>query len=123
MAVRKATLKVSNAGDGLSEALSIEPKAYHIGDEVHLVLKGTITKVEHRREKDEDNDLIRLHNLKALEVAEVSESDIRSFLADAAERAKQARDAAKGQEALPGVLPRPGVVKGTLTVEGDGDDE
>ncbi len=108
--VRKATMKITNAGADLTEALAIAPKAFHIDDEIYLVLKGTITKIEHRKERPDDDDLVRLHSLKAEEAVEVTKADVEGFLAQRREQAKAARDAAKGQERLPGVLPDGGNV-------------
>lgn len=45
---------ITNAGDGLSKAMTIEPRELHIGDTVFIVLEGEVTKVTHHRVKDTD---------------------------------------------------------------------
>ncbi len=45
---------ITNAGDGLSKAMTIEPLELHIGDTVFIVLEGEVTKVTHDSVKDTD---------------------------------------------------------------------
>ena len=99
MTVEKATLRVVKAGDGLSEALSIQPKAYHVGDIVWLAMKGEIIKVEHRAQNDSEG-LVRMHTLEALGATEVAEGDVRQFLDAAAERSRKAKEDASSQTNL-----------------------
>jgi hypothetical protein len=63
--VVRTTISVSNAGDGLSEALAIDPQEFHHGDEVFVVIHGEIDLVSHRPLKDAPTLLIREHRLKA----------------------------------------------------------
>ena len=116
-AVRKAKLKITKAGDGLSEALSLGPKAWHIGDTVYVVLKTVITDVNHKAEKDGD-DRIRIHTAAADEATEVTARDVEGFLTAARERTRKARDDAAGQENLE-LDPDPAQPKGSMTVESD----
>ncbi len=37
------SIKITRAGDGLSAALSIEPREFHIGDRVYVVLETEVT--------------------------------------------------------------------------------
>ena len=48
------SMEVTNAGDGLSKGLAIEPQELHHGDEVVIVLRGTIAKVRFDPIKDTD---------------------------------------------------------------------
>jgi hypothetical protein len=97
--VKKSQLRITGAGDGLSEALALTPKAYHAGETMCLVLKAEVTQINHKAEKDSD-DMIRVHTAVVGSITEVEEGDISSFLADSSERIRKARDAAVGQEAL-----------------------
>lgn len=62
--VVKATIAVTNAGDGLSKALEVRPQEYHHGDIVHVVLRCTVSKVTFVEDADTD-ELVRVHTLKA----------------------------------------------------------
>lgn len=64
--VVQTTISVSNAGDGLSNALAIEPQEFHHGDRVFVVIEGEIDRVTHSPlSKDVPNMLVREHRLKA----------------------------------------------------------
>lgn len=62
--VTKATIAVTNAGDGLSKALEVVPQEFHHGDTVHVVLRCTVAKVTFVEDAD-SGDLTRVHTLKA----------------------------------------------------------
>lgn len=64
-AVVRATLSIANAGDGLSDALAIEPEEFHHGQRVVVVIDGVIDLISHRPVKDAPNLLTREHRLKA----------------------------------------------------------
>lgn len=64
-AVVRTTISVANAGDGLSEALAIDPQEFHHGERVVVVIDGTIDLISHRPVKDAPNLLTREHRLKA----------------------------------------------------------
>lgn len=50
--VISSTIAVKNAGDGLSQAMSIDPVAYHEGDEVTIVMRCTVGPITFKRVKD-----------------------------------------------------------------------
>jgi hypothetical protein len=62
--VLQATIKVTNAGDGLSEALGIEPAEMHLGEKVYLVIEAEVSKVNYEELKD-TGTLRRVHTLRA----------------------------------------------------------
>lgn len=62
--VATASIAVTNAGDGLSTALSIDPVEFHIGDIVDVLLRCEVSKVGHVEIKDTQL-LNRVHTLKA----------------------------------------------------------
>jgi hypothetical protein len=105
VSVNKSTLRLTKAGDGLSDALKLEPIALHHGDRVHLVLEGVVTQVNHRPdgkvEDGEINELTRMHTVEAVDIAIVDEDDVAELLARNRERIKLAKDAAEGVTRLP----------------------
>lgn len=62
--VSEATIKVTNAGDGLSKALEVEPEAYHEGDRIYVVLETKVAKVTFEPIPD-NGTLRRVHTLRA----------------------------------------------------------
>lgn len=99
--VDKATVKITNAGDGLSDALKFEPVALHHGDEVFFVLKGKVVKVTHEPEgkvelDDDIDELVRVHVVKTFEIAMVDEFDVSELLAKNRERIKKRKDEEAG---------------------------
>jgi hypothetical protein len=62
--VTKATIAVTNAGDGLSKSLEIQPQEWHHGDTVHVVLRCQVSKVTFVEDAD-SADLTRVHTLTA----------------------------------------------------------
>lgn len=57
-------IAVANAGDGLSQALAIDPQELKLGDTVIVVLETTVDKITHEKIKDTDK-LVRVQRLKA----------------------------------------------------------
>jgi hypothetical protein len=94
--VRRSTIKITKAGDGLSEALKIAPKPFHHGDEVYFVLRGLVTQVNHTPVSPADTDLIRTHTLVCQDITEVDAEDVDAFLDQANERLKLAREEEAG---------------------------
>lgn len=102
------TIKVTNAGDGLSQALKVEPVEYERGETVHVVLECKVDKVTFVGSKDNADSLIREHTLKAGVATVVDGSKVKSVLA--AQKKKLAE--AEGQHELPG-LDEPGSSNGS----------
>lgn len=95
-----AALRITNAGDGLSEALELGPKTWHHRDEIYLVLKATVTQVNHKAADKDGEKLIRVHTASAVGVTEVQAADIEGFLEAAEDRLRKARDEKSGQQNL-----------------------
>jgi hypothetical protein len=68
--VQQARVKITNAGDGLSEALQIAPEAHELGDELAFVIRGHVTQVGHLQKAD-DEPTIRVHTVKASEATRI----------------------------------------------------
>lgn len=97
--VGKSAIRITNAGDGLSDALEMDPKALDLGDVQFYVLSGVVTQVNHVQ-KDTDGPLVRLHTIKASQITEV-DPDTATAILDAAAAALAAAKAERdGQPPL-----------------------
>lgn len=63
-AVIGARVAITNAGDGLSMALGVEPEELTLGDKVYIVLETEVAKIRFEPVKDTDA-LARVHTLRA----------------------------------------------------------
>lgn len=57
-------VRITNAGDGLSESLAVEPEELSLGQKVHIVLEAECSRVHYERVPDSDA-VRRVHTLKA----------------------------------------------------------
>lgn len=94
-----ATISITNAGDGLSEAMKIEPREFEHNETVYVVLETTVSKVRFDPSKDDAEDLIRVHVLKAGLATIVDQSAVQGALS--AQRKKI--EEAEGVSRLPGM--------------------
>lgn len=98
--VIKTTIAVTNAGDGLSDTMKVEPKEFHLGETVYVVLECEVSKVRFEPIKDTDA-LSRVHVLRAGN-ATIVEADLVKPMVDAmAERVLEAKEAEQGIRRLP----------------------
>ena len=96
--VVRVSIAITNAGDGLSEAMAVEPRLMHRGDKVFVVLECECTKVVMQPSSKETPNLInRQHVLRAGVATIVDEELVRSVLDEQALRIERA----KGLERLP----------------------
>lgn len=105
--VVRTTIAVTNAGDGLSEALAIEPREMHHGETHYVVMETTVAKVQHTPLKDAPDLLVRGHTLKAGTATIVDAEAVKAMIAAQAvkndlarQAAQRARDEAAGKVAL-----------------------
>lgn len=106
-----ASVAITNAGDGLSEALATEPDELHLGDTVYVVLECTVSKVRFEPVKN-TNALRRIHTLKTITATTAAQDLVEDILDEQREKnrlaalaAKAERDAKRGTPQLPGVAP------------------
>jgi hypothetical protein len=103
--VLSSTISVTNAGDGLSAALSVDPAEYQLGDTVFVVLETRVAKVTYTPSKDSPEARIRVHTLKTEHASVVDGQTVAGLLADTkrklAEKA-EAEEEAKGVQKIPG---------------------
>ncbi len=81
---------ITNAGDGLSDAMLVAPVELHIGDKVFVVLEGEVTKVNYVKLRDTDV-LNRVQTIRAGVATLVDEGLVKKVLDEqrlAIERAK-----------------------------------
>lgn len=97
--VLQATIRVTNAGDGLSTALAIAPTEYRIGDTVYVVLECEVSRVQYDEIKDTEA-LARVHTLKAGTGTIVDEALVTEVLTAQKVANQKARDEADGIEQL-----------------------
>jgi co-chaperonin GroES (HSP10) len=94
--VVQSAAKVVNAGDGLSDAMTLEPVEYNVGDRVHLVLETVCTGVSYVPVKDTDV-LKRVHTFKTQLGTVVPEKAVSKIL----NAHRLAVDEARGRGQLP----------------------
>lgn len=92
------SVQITNAGNGLSSALTVEPTEFHHGDIVCVVLRCEVTKVGFVPVKDTDR-LARVHTLRAGDATIVDETMVKEVL----DAQRRKIEAAQGIQRLPGV--------------------
>ena len=102
--VTRTAIKITNAGDGLSQGLAIDPTVYELGDVVHVVLRCVVDSHEMDRVLDKGSDtglLVLQQVLKAGDAAIVDADVVREAIDSQAEKIRLAKEAAKGIKRLP----------------------
>lgn len=95
--VATAAVRITKCGDGLSEALKVEPKALQLGDRVSYVLTGVVSQINH---KDNDGVVTRLHTVETLSISEVERELAEKLIAEEADRIERVKAERDGQMAL-----------------------
>lgn len=111
--VLSSKVQITNAGDGLSKALAVDPTEMHHGETVFVVLECGVEKVGFVPVKDTDC-LERVHTLKTKSATMVEGDAVRDALAAQQERI----EAHRGVTHLPGL----GAHDGDGADSDDGDD-
>lgn len=107
--VASASVRITNAGDGLSAALQVEPEALSMGDEVYYVLKGVVSHIDHFPLGPASKVLERKHTVRTIEITRIPEEMAEPTLAEARERIEEAQmEAAREEERARGVERIPG---------------
>lgn len=100
--VLATTIAITNAGDGLSKAMKINPTEFHHGDKVYVVLETVVSKVSFSPLADGTQELVRVHTLAAGNATIVDADLVKAHLDQQAERIQAAVDEAKGRVNLDG---------------------
>lgn len=88
--VVKSTVAITNAGDGLSKALGVDPTVLDIGDKVFVVLECEVAKIGFAPVDRDTDVLTRIHTLRAGTATLVDEDLVREHLDDQAKRIEEA---------------------------------
>jgi len=74
-----SSIKLTNAGDGLSKAMQVDPLELHVGERVFVVVEAVVGPVGFNPAKD-SKGLIRVHTLKAGTATLVDETLVKDVL-------------------------------------------
>lgn len=102
--VTRTAIKITNAGDGLSAGLAIEPAVLGLGETHYVVLECVVDSHEHDRIMDKSNDtglLVLNQVLKAGTGTLIDADVVREAIAQQAEKIQLAKEAAKGITRIP----------------------
>lgn len=95
--VLRSTIAVTNAGDGLSEAMAIEPREFSLDERVYVVLECTVSKVLFKELPEKDGDgLVRTHTLAARAATIVDADLVHDQIKAQKDRIREAREKAAG---------------------------
>lgn len=98
--VVRAAVKITNAGDGLSEAMRLAPESLALGDEVWFVIKGEVSRVAHESAPKDDHNLVRVHTVRASDVALVAKDAVQDILLAEQDRIARLREEEEGVQRL-----------------------
>lgn len=105
--VVKTTISVRNAGDGLSDGMSIDPQYLPLGSTRYVVLECVVDGHTLKRSKDSPNLLILEQVLKAGNAVIVDAASVTEMLEAQAEKIRAAKEAASDQGQIPGTERKP----------------
>lgn len=98
--VLSTSVAVTNAGDGLSQAMKIDPQLLHLGQKHVLVMECEVAKVRFDPIKDTDA-VQRVHVLRAGTATLIDHSVVEDVLAVQREKIERAKEAEAGIARLP----------------------
>lgn len=99
--VTGSRIVITKAGDGLSDALKVEPVELHKGEIVHFILRGRVRKIgfppAHVEKGEPSVDCVREHVIDTLDIVLVDEAQVGRALDENRERVKRALESVGGQ--------------------------
>lgn len=98
--VLRTAIAVTNAGDGLSDAMSVDPRELHVGETVYLLIEAEVSKVRFEPIKDTEA-LARIHVLRAGTATFMEPALADSAISEMRDRVKLAKEAERGIARLP----------------------
>jgi hypothetical protein len=104
--VLRVQVAVTNAGDGLSDALAVDPQPLPLGATVHVVLECVVQQVKFVPAVDKqhpEDGLARVHVLRAGRATIIDSADVQAALDAQADRIRRAREDAEGIQRLTAV--------------------
>lgn len=99
--VAAAKMTLTGTGDGLSQAMQIDPVVLHHGDEVYLVVKGVVADVRFPPVSGTES-VARQHVVRAVEASIVEPDLVEATLEGQRRRHREMIEAETGQGPLPG---------------------
>lgn len=98
-AVISSGVEIPNAAGGLRDAMKIEPRQFHHGERVYLVLECDVSKIRFDPIKDSD-DLARVHVFTAQHAVIVDADLVKAQLEEQKARILKAKEEAAGIQRL-----------------------
>lgn len=98
--VVKSTIAIAKAGDGLSEALEINPQEMHVGDEGFFILRAGVRRVIHKPFDTLGNELVREHTMDTIEIVQVDKAEVDELLRDRLDKVRKAAEEKRGIQRL-----------------------
>lgn len=95
-----SSIQITKAGDGLSEALSVEPASFHLGEKRYVVLECIVAKIRYTEVKD-TKALKREHTFEAQGATIVDATLVADLIAAQREVILRAKEDAAGIQRLP----------------------
>lgn len=92
-----STIKLVGAGDGLSQSLTIDPVAFHRGEDVYFVIHGKVRFPAFPPEKKGSDRVVRQHTVDTVDIAIVDEADVAELLLRNRQKVKDAMEALAAQ--------------------------
>lgn len=90
MPVNRCAVQITKAGDGLSDALKVDPIELNIGERVFYVLEGEVGQVKFRRIHPASNELERVAVITTQRITAVDGADVGAYLDDAEQHVRRA---------------------------------
>jgi len=94
--VLRTSIAVTNAGDGLSEAMKVDPQVLHLGEKVTVVLECEVAKIRHEPIRDTDA-LNRVQILRAGTATIIDAEVVKEAIDAQREAIERAKDLLSGQ--------------------------
>jgi len=99
--ITKTTIAMRNAGDGLSQAMAIDPQLLHQGDTVYVVMECKVGPVSFDPIKDSETECVRKHVLRAGAATIVDAHLVKAAVEAQTAKIVEAREKEKGIQQLP----------------------
>lgn len=94
------SVAVTNAGDGLSKSLSVDPQEFQMGDTVFITLRCDVTKVSYQPVKGAEDKLDRVHTFRATDATIVDADLVSDHINAQRDRILRSREEAAGIQRL-----------------------
>lgn len=101
--VEGALIRITNAGDGLTEALEVAPRALHRNDIAYFLIRGKVDQVNHKTAKAtkyKDERVVRVHTIVAEAATEIEDEYAKKILMAAADNLARRKAEIEGQEQI-----------------------